>query len=123
MNYYDYDKLHYNNKITVFNQDKYFGPGVAMIMKLVNETGTLSEAYKIMGISSSKAWKIIKKAENDLGLKLIVTVTGGTGGGKSELTEEGEDFLNRYQAFTKELDEIAKNLFDKYFNCDIINID
>ena len=123
MKLYDFDKLHYSNKITIYTQDKYFGPGVARIMQLVKETGTLSEAYKIMGMSSSKAWKIIKKSESDLGVKLIVTVAGGSGGGRSELTEEGEDFLKRYQGFSKELDETAEKLFEKYFYCDTINID
>jgi molybdate transport system regulatory protein len=110
-------------KIKVYKKDMDFGPGVARIMQLVKETGTLSEAYRIMGISSSKAWKIIKKAERDLGIKLIVTVIGGSGGGKSALTVEGEDFLKRYHTFTKELDNLAKNLFEKYFACDIINVD
>lgn len=123
MSYYDFDSLHYNMKIKVYKKDMDFGPGVARIMQLVKETGTLSEAYRIMGISSSKAWKIIKKAERDLGIKLIVTVVGGSGGGKSTLTVEGEDFLKRYQAFTNELDNLAKNLFEKHFACDIINID
>ena len=120
---YENDKLQYSIKIKVFKDHMSFGPGVATIMQLVKGTGTLSQAYKIMGISSSKAWKIIKKAEEDLGIKLIVTLTGGAGGGKSELTNEGEDFLNRYQAFSNELNNISKELFEKHFNHDIINIE
>lgn len=108
--------LKYHIKTKVFFDSPAFGPGISKIMELVKETGKLSEAYKIMGLSSSKGWKIIKKAEEDLGFPLFVSVVGGKGGGKSELSKEGEDFLNRYKSFTSELDLEAEKLFNKYFN-------
>ncbi|WFA09021.1 LysR family transcriptional regulator [Tissierella sp. Yu-01] len=121
MNKINYENLNYDIKIKIYHDQKDFGPGVAKIMELIRETGTLSEAYRAMEMSSSKAWKIIKKAEKDLGIKLIDTVTGGAGGGKSTLTKEGEDFLDRYISFSNELENIAKELFNKHFSCDIIN--
>ncbi len=51
----------------VFHEDPAFGRGPARIMELVRQTNKLSEAYRIMGLSSSKGWKIIKRAQNDLG--------------------------------------------------------
>ena len=118
--YYDYDRLNLHVKITLMYNDKSMGPGIANILQLVKETGKLSEACKLMGISPSKVWKVIKRAEEDLNFKLIHTITGGTGGGRSELTEEGEDFLQRYQSFSNEADEIIKTLFEKYFKYDKI---
>lgn len=116
-----YENLHYDMKIRIFNNNKFFGPGVARILHLVRETGTLAEAYKIMGISSSKAWKILRKSEEDLHIKLIETETGGSGGGKSKLTQEGEELLNKYEKFVEELEKIADVLFQKNFDCDTIN--
>jgi molybdate transport system regulatory protein len=107
--------LKYHIKTRVFYDNPNFGPGVSKIMELVKETGRLSEAYKIMGLSSSKGWKIIKKAEEDLGFPLFVSVVGGKGGGKSELSPEGADLLDRYQAFVCELNTKAEKLFNKYF--------
>lgn len=107
--------LKYHIKTRIFYNNPDFGPGVSRIMELVKETGKLSEAYEIMGLSSSKAWKIIKKAEEDLGFPLFVTVVGGKGGGRSELSPEGEDLLNRYQAFVYELNIEAEKLFNRYF--------
>ena len=105
----------YQNKIMVFKDTPTFGRGAARIMTLVKETGKLSEAYKIMGLSSSKGWKIIKKVEKDLGFEVFVTVVGGKDGGHSSLSIEGQEFLDRYNAFVKELNLESDKIFKKYF--------
>jgi molybdate transport system regulatory protein len=109
------DNLDYHIKATIFLNDSIFGPGISKIMRLVKETNSLSEAYRIMGLSSSKGWKIIKKAEKDLGFPLFVTTIGGKGGGKSQLSKEGEDLLNRYESFISELNIEGEKLFKKHF--------
>nr|WP_300006206.1 molybdenum-binding protein [Tissierella sp.] len=108
--------LKFKNKIIVFNKEPAFGQGVARIMNLVRETKSLSKAYKIMDLSSSKGWKIIKRAEEDLGFELFNTVIGGKDGGNSELSQEGKDILNRYNAFVDEVDRESERLFKKYFS-------
>lgn len=105
----------FQNRITVFRNDPTFGRGPAMIMQLVKETNKLSEAYKIMGLSSSKGWKIMKRAEEDLGFPLLVTAIGGKDGGNSKLSPEGEEFLNRYNAFVDEMNEESQRIFKKHF--------
>lgn len=107
--------INFTIKTIVFNKDPAFGKGVARIMSLVKETSRLSEAYKIMGLSSSKGWKIIKRAEEDLGFQLFNTVVGGKDGGHSTLSVEGEEFLKRYNSFIDELDEASNKIFIKYF--------
>lgn len=111
----NYD-LNFSIKVKVFNENPAFGPGVVRVLQLVNQTKSLSASYKAMGLSSSKGWKIIKRAEEDLGFPLIISSTGGKGGGYSELTEEGIDLLHRYQLFVDELDLEAKKIFQKHFN-------
>lgn len=110
--------INYKVKIQVFKNKKGFGPGIAKIMELVKETGKLSDAYKSMNLSPSKGWKIIKRAEEEFGFPLIISEVGGSGGGKSYLSEEGEDLLKRYQSFVSELDVEAERIFNKYFTCD-----
>lgn len=105
----------FNVRIKIIYNDSTFGPGVARIMELVKETGSLSEAYRIMELSSSKGWKIIKNAEKSLGFPLFNSFKGGKGGGKSVLTADGEDLLNKYKAFVLELNLEAEKLYTKYF--------
>ena len=55
-----------------------------------------------MKMSNSKAWKILKRAEEDLDMPLVERISGGKDGGGSKLTQEGEELL-----------ESMKNLFKK----------
>lgn len=107
--------LNYHIRVRVFHEERNFGPGVAALMKLVRERESLSAACKEMEMAYSKAWKIINKAEEDLGFSLMVGKRGGQNGGTTILTAEGEEFLERYLAFSKEMEAYAAELFHKYF--------
>lgn len=52
-----------------------FGKGVAQLLSLTREKGSLSAAYKSMGMAASKAWKILNRAEADLGVNSVITFT------------------------------------------------
>lgn len=107
--------LQYSMRVKVFKKDHVFGPGIVEILKLVDQNQSLAASYKIMGLSSSKGWKLIKRAEDDLGFELIESTTGGKGGGHSSLTEEGREILGKYQAFIRDLSVEADKLFAKHF--------
>lgn len=105
----------YHMKLRVFSNEPYFGPGVSALMSYVKETGSLSAACKEMGMAYSKAWKIIKKAEQDLGITLMEGQRGGRQGGKTLLTKDGEEFLKAYLGFVKESQEAVDRIYHKYF--------
>lgn len=110
------ERLKFNTRIKIIFTDSNFGSGIAQIMELVKSTGSLSQAYKAMNLSSSKGWRIIKKTEEELGFALFETTVGGKGGGGSRLTEKGKDLLNRYKAFVYELNAEAEKLLNKHFS-------
>ena len=109
------DDLKYHIKIIMYSNDSNFGPGIMKIMKLVRSTSSLSESYRIMGLSPSKGWKIIKLAEESLGFSLFITTRGGVGGGQSLLTEEGETLLSKYEEFVSRLKEEGDKIFKEIF--------
>ena len=106
---------HFDFRVRVFMEEPDFGKGVAQLLSLTREKGSLSAAYKSMGMAASKAWKILNRAEADLGVKLVERKSGGKQGGGSHLTPEGEDILNRYENFQKEVAEAVKHSFIKNF--------
>ena len=67
-----------------------FGPGVAALLEEVREKRSLRAAAASMGMAYSKAWRIVRTAEEALGYKLLNSTIGGRHGGGAALTEEAE---------------------------------
>ena len=109
------EDLRFNIRLRIYKTDKVFGPGVAELMRLVEETSSLSEACRRMDMAYSKGWKIIKRSEEDFGVTLMKGTRGGETGGRTVLTEEGRDILRRYTEMKQALDAEGKKLFTKYF--------
>ena len=81
------------------NGEKFFGEGPARLLLGVQEYGSLRAAAMSMDMAYTKALKLIRNAENALGFALIRRSTGGKDGGGSALTEEGKEWLARYEAY------------------------
>lgn len=105
----------YHVKVRLYNDEIAFGEGIACILRLVEEYGSLSAAYRSMGMSSSKAWKILHRAEADLGFPLLKSISGGAHGGGTELTREGRELLRNYELFNERVQEFAAVSFAEIF--------
>jgi molybdate transport system regulatory protein len=92
------------------------------LLKAVDETGSISAAAERMGIPYRRAWDKIHECEERLGVKLLDTQTGGSGGGGARLTREGANYVRRFQQFSKGLDELIKNRFVEAFEEVMTNI-
>ena len=107
--------LHPVISVRIFREEKCFGPGVAALLKNVQEHHSLRSAAASMGMAYSKAWTILKTSENELGFKLLHSTTGGRHGGGATITPEGQSLLNAYDAYCAELRALAKPLFEEKF--------
>ena len=65
------EPIRYQMKLRLYRRDKFFGPGVAELLTRLERTGSLSAASREMGMSYSKAWKITKKSEEDVGITMM----------------------------------------------------
>lgn len=63
------------------------------------------------GMAYSKAWTILKNAEEQLGFKLLLSTTGGKHGGGAQLTEQGEALLAAYARYCQTLRDFAQRQF------------
>lgn len=107
--------LHYDMKVRIMGNEKAFGPGVAQLLKGIEEMGSMQKAAEKMGLSYSKAWKMMKTAEQELGFALTERSSGGKDGGGSVVTEAGREMMRRYGAFLSALQAEADRLFAFYF--------
>ncbi len=92
-------QLRYTITIRIYGMEKCFGPGVAELLERVDELHSLRKATISMNMAYSKAWKMIKTAEENLGFALLTSVTGGKGGGGAELTPDAHRFLTSFRQF------------------------
>ncbi len=91
--------------------DHYFGHGVANLLHGVEEYHSLRVSAKQMRMAYSKAWRIIKEAEEGLGIQLLSRM-GKKG---SEITREGALFLKAYEEIERETKKVAQRIFRKYY--------
>lgn len=93
----------------------FYGIGVQKLLILTNEHQSLRAASMQMNMSYSKAFRIVKEAENAIGYKLLDSAVGGSSGGYSKLTKEAEILLKKYDKFTSDINEFAKHAFQEIF--------
>jgi hypothetical protein len=55
-------RLHYGMSLRLYFEEKAFGPGMVMLLREVERTGSLQKAAKAMNMAYSKAWKMLKGA-------------------------------------------------------------
>jgi len=109
------EKLHPALTVRLYTDRKCFGPGVAMLLRRVRTLHSLRAAAMDLDMAYSKAWSILRTAEQELHMKLLHSTTGGRGGGGAALTPEGERLLDAFDAYEAELKEAAARLFPRYF--------
>lgn len=97
------------------NNDKFFGEGPYRLLKGLEETGSLHSAAKAMGMAYTKALKLVKHAEAALQIKLTTTKIGGASGGGSTLTNEGKDWMNKYESYRNACLEANQKLYQEFF--------
>lgn len=92
-----------------------FGPGMATLLERVREHHSLRAAAASMNMAYSKAWRILRTAEDALGYKLLRSTVGGPHGGGAALTEEAERLLAFYRQYTAEVETFARKRFRESF--------
>ncbi|MDP6786721.1 MAG: LysR family transcriptional regulator [Rhodospirillales bacterium] len=73
------------------------GPGKADLLEAIVRSGSISAAARAMGMSYRRAWLLVDSMNRSFRQDLVVTATGGRGGGGSRVTPFGMDILVRYR--------------------------
>ena len=106
--------------LRIYGEEKCFGPGVAQLLRRVEEKHSLRAAAISMGMAYSKAWTIIKTAEKELGFDLLVSTTGGKNGGGASLSQQAISLLAAYEQYCTTVRAFAQEEFKIRF-ADILN--
>jgi molybdate transport system regulatory protein len=102
-------------KVWLDRGGKAFGDGPYDLLKGIEQTGSLHQAAGKMGMSYSKAWRLIQTMEKRLGFTLIERKIGGPSGGGSQITSKARTFIRRYEKFRAEVKELTERAYQKHF--------
>ena len=104
-------------KVKIVDDDgqSVFGPGLISLLEFIKSADSMKEACADMGISYSKGWKIINRAEKILGKNIILRQHGGSKGGKCNITEYGDSLIKRYKNMNADIEKEAERIFYEYF--------
>lgn len=103
-------------KLTLCTEERFFGPGVCELLERIRETGSIQAAAARMELSYTKAWKILNRAEEELGTSLITRVSGGRNGGSSTLTPAGEEAVKDFREMERKLAAYADELLETHWH-------
>lgn len=109
------EMIHPTLSIRLHTDEKCFGPGIAQLLRRVQELRSLRAAAQSMSMAYSKAWTMVKHCEAALERKLLDYTTGGTGGGGAELTEEAKKLLQAYDAYCADMEQHSRAVFAAHF--------
>lgn len=96
-------------------QKVFFGPGTRELLERIDETSSLRQATEDMGLSYTKALRMLKDMRNELGFEVVASEKGGQSRGKTTLTEKGREVLDAYKAIDEKVFAYAQRLLDESF--------
>ena len=110
-------ELHLKLTVRLFTEDdqRCFGPGIALLLERVRERKSLRAAAASMEMAYSKAWRIIRTAEDVFGCSLLSSTIGGQHGGGAVLTPQAEQLLAAYRQYENQVKTFAQERFEESF--------
>ena len=107
--------LHPFVRISIEKEILFFNSRTKLLLLLIQETNSVRSACRHIALSYSKAWNMLNGLEQELGYAVVERKHGGSKGGKTYLTKEGLEFLEKYQRFELKVRQYAKDEFDRLF--------
>ena len=87
-----------------YNKKPLLGKGRYTLLKTINKTSSLKKSAKKIGISYKTAYNYIKKIENRLSKKIIISHKGGkNAGGYTKLAPLGKELIKKYEDAIKKI--------------------
>ncbi|PLX86691.1 MAG: hypothetical protein C0617_00335 [Desulfuromonas sp.] len=80
------------------------------LLDAICSCGSINRAAKMLGLSYRAAWERIDRLNNLSRKPLLERSTGGRGGGGTQLTRAGKEFLERYRLLHREYQRMLSHL-------------
>jgi molybdate transport system regulatory protein len=85
-------------RIRIYVGDRMLGPGKMELLAQIDATGSLSASAKQMGMSYTRAWKLVQDLNSHPDRPMVEMSRGGTTGGTATVTPLGKKVLALYRS-------------------------
>jgi len=85
------------------------------LFEKIETYSSIKKATGAMGMSYTKALRIIRTVEEELGFSVVISEKGGNNRGATRLTEKGKVVLDTFKEIYTDVSEYAEKLVDKKF--------
>lgn len=82
----------------------FLGEGRVRLLEQIEASGSINEASRKMGMSYKKALKLLDSMNSQSESPLVISNSGGKGGGGSVVTEEGKRAIRRFRELSEKCD-------------------
>jgi molybdate transport system regulatory protein len=90
------------------------GPGKIALLDQIAHCGSLSQAARNLNMSYRRAWQLLESLNSSFIEPLVLTSTGGRGGGGAKLTLLGERLTHVYRVFDVKIQARAAQNFGPF---------
>lgn len=94
-----------------------FGGGKTQILEFIDETGSISEASKKVGMNYKKAWTHIKILQEYIDDELVIVNKGRNSGG-TKLTPKAKQIMENFRVLQADIKEYSQQRFNELFLTD-----
>ncbi len=84
------------------------GPGKVDLLESIGREGSISQAARERHLSYRRAWNMVDTMNQCFKEPLVVSITGGKGGGGAKLTPTGEKVIQLYRKMGKKADSATR---------------
>lgn len=89
--------------------EKFFGPGPAQLLSLIEQEGSITKAAKLMGMSYKKAWDLINNLNTKGNQPYVISQKAGQKGGGAALTETGKNIVCEYLKLMEKIETLIES--------------
>ena len=91
----------------------FYGPGMQELIRLVEETGSLKQAFELMGMSTSNGRRLIAETEASLGFTIFDNK--GVKRSGSAVSREAKEYAATYKAFYEDCANYIEDSYMRHF--------
>ena len=102
-------------RVKICKNKPFFSVGPMELLEKIETYSSIKKATAAMGMSYTKALRIIRTIEEELGFPVVISEKGGNNHGATNLTEKGKLVLAVYKEIYTDVSEYAEKLVNKKF--------